>query len=152
MDVDVGYVKHPFGEETWIMAYEIDDPFCRTETGTVHAAAALPHATIPPPPAAVSLPCSLSEQIGEGDALFEYGKDDVFLKAPSHSRHEALEGIRIGPCQQISGEAVKAIAICCPQRRQLGISGAQEVDVGAINALAVHCLNLGGFLKEVNPP
>lgn len=60
------------------------------------------------------------------------------------ARHEALECIQIGPdfCEKISSDAVKAIAICCPRLRKLGISGILEVDAGAINALAKHCQNL----------
>lgn len=60
------------------------------------------------------------------------------------ARHEALECIQIGPdfCEKISSDAIKAIAICCPRLRKLGISGIQEVDASAINALAKNCQNL----------
>ncbi|KAK6142991.1 hypothetical protein DH2020_023339 [Rehmannia glutinosa] len=60
------------------------------------------------------------------------------------ARHEALECLQIEAdfCKMISSDAVKAIAICCPQLRKLWISGIREVDVNAINALAKYCRNL----------
>ncbi|KAK6143051.1 hypothetical protein DH2020_023399 [Rehmannia glutinosa] len=60
------------------------------------------------------------------------------------ARHEALECLQIGPdlCQMISSDAVKVIAICCPQLKKLWISGIDQVDGNAINALAKHCRNL----------
>ncbi|CAN4125932.1 unnamed protein product [Withania somnifera] len=60
------------------------------------------------------------------------------------ARHESLESLQLGPdfCERISSDAVKAIAICCPQLRRLRLSGIREVDGDAINALARHCRNL----------
>ncbi|CAN4111839.1 unnamed protein product [Withania somnifera] len=60
------------------------------------------------------------------------------------ARHESLESLQLGPdfCERISSDAVKAIAICCPQLRRLRLSGIHEVDGDAINALARHCRNL----------
>ncbi|KAK6121612.1 hypothetical protein DH2020_044639 [Rehmannia glutinosa] len=60
------------------------------------------------------------------------------------ARHEALECLQIEAdfCKMISSDAVKAIAICCPQLRKLWISGIREVDVNAINALSKYCRNL----------
>ncbi|OIT07749.1 PREDICTED: protein ARABIDILLO 1 [Nicotiana attenuata] len=60
------------------------------------------------------------------------------------ARHESLESLQLGPdfCERISSDAIKAIAICCPQLRRLRLSGIREVDGDAINALARHCRNL----------
>ncbi|KAK4488553.1 hypothetical protein RD792_004317 [Penstemon davidsonii] len=60
------------------------------------------------------------------------------------ARHEALECLQIGPdfCERISSDAVKAIAICCPNLQKLRLSGVHEVDAEAINALAKNCQNL----------
>ncbi|CAI9770353.1 unnamed protein product [Fraxinus pennsylvanica] len=66
------------------------------------------------------------------------------------ARHEELECLQIGPdfCERISGDAVKAVAICCRQLQKLRLSGIHEVDADAINALAKHCPNLAdiGFI------
>ncbi|KAK4379466.1 hypothetical protein RND71_001328 [Anisodus tanguticus] len=60
------------------------------------------------------------------------------------ARHESLESLQLGPdfCERISSDAIKAIAICCPQLRRLRLSGIREVDGDAINALARHCRDL----------
>lgn len=60
------------------------------------------------------------------------------------ARHESLESLQLGPdfCEKISSDAIKAIAICCPQLRRLRLSGIREVDGDAINALARHCRDL----------
>ncbi|XP_059633863.1 protein ARABIDILLO 1-like [Cornus florida] len=70
------------------------------------------------------------------------------------ARHEALESLQLGPdfCERISSDAIKMIAICCPKLRKLRLSGIQEVDGDAINALAKHCRNLTdiGFIDCLN--
>ncbi|KAF7138950.1 hypothetical protein RHSIM_Rhsim07G0034900 [Rhododendron simsii] len=59
------------------------------------------------------------------------------------ARHEALEIVQPGPFYNwISRNAIKAIAICCPNLRKLRRSGIRDVDGDAINALAKHCMNL----------
>ncbi|XP_006347948.1 protein ARABIDILLO 1-like [Solanum tuberosum] len=60
------------------------------------------------------------------------------------ARHESLESLQLGPdfCERISSDAIKAIAICCPQLQRLRLSGIREVDGDAINALARHCHGL----------
>lgn len=60
------------------------------------------------------------------------------------ARHGSLECLVIGPdfCERITSDAIKAIAICCPELKKLRLSGIHEVDAGAINALAKHCRNL----------
>ncbi|XP_017969337.1 PREDICTED: protein ARABIDILLO 1 isoform X1 [Theobroma cacao] len=70
------------------------------------------------------------------------------------ARHEALESLQLGPdfCERITGDAIKAIAICCPKLKKLRLSGIRDVHADAINALAKHCLNLVdvGFLDCLN--
>ncbi|KAK6121611.1 hypothetical protein DH2020_044638 [Rehmannia glutinosa] len=67
------------------------------------------------------------------------------------ARHEALECLQIGAdfCEMISSDAIKAIAICCPQLRKLWFTGIREVDANAINALGKYCQNLTdiGFIN-----
>ncbi|KAH7862605.1 hypothetical protein Vadar_007110 [Vaccinium darrowii] len=59
------------------------------------------------------------------------------------ARHEALETLQLGPfCVRISSNAIKAIAICCPNLRKLRLSGIHDIDGDAINALAKHCPSL----------
>lgn len=60
------------------------------------------------------------------------------------ARHEKLESLQLGPdfCERITSDAIKAVAICCPQLRKLRLSGIRDVDGEAINALARHCHNL----------
>ncbi|XVE74096.1 hypothetical protein DITRI_Ditri11bG0171800 [Diplodiscus trichospermus] len=66
------------------------------------------------------------------------------------ARHEALESLQLGPdfCERITGDAIKAIALCCPKLKKLRLSGIRDVYADAINALAKHCPNLVdiGFL------
>ncbi|XVF73515.1 hypothetical protein PTKIN_Ptkin12aG0207800 [Pterospermum kingtungense] len=66
------------------------------------------------------------------------------------ARHEALESLQLGPdfCESITGDAIKAIALCCPKLKKLRLSGIRDVHADAINALAKHCPNLVdiGFL------
>ncbi|XWS77310.1 hypothetical protein CRYUN_Cryun01aG0250200 [Craigia yunnanensis] len=66
------------------------------------------------------------------------------------ARHEALESLQLGPdfCERITGDAIKAIALCCPKLKKLRLSGIRDVYADAINALAMHCPDLVdiGFL------
>ncbi|XP_051132581.1 protein ARABIDILLO 1-like [Andrographis paniculata] len=59
------------------------------------------------------------------------------------ARHQELQCLQIGPdyCEKITSDAVKAIAICCPQLQKLRLS-IHEVEADAINALAMHCQSL----------
>ncbi|XWS45829.1 hypothetical protein CRYUN_Cryun14cG0013100 [Craigia yunnanensis] len=70
------------------------------------------------------------------------------------ARHEALESLQLGPdfCERITGDAIKAIALCCPKLKKLRLSGIRDVFADAINALAKHCPNLVdiGFLDCLN--
>ncbi|KAM7261071.1 hypothetical protein ACFE04_026546 [Oxalis oulophora] len=70
------------------------------------------------------------------------------------ARHRDLEILQLGPdfCERITGDAVKAIAHCCPKLRKLRLSGIRDVSAEAINALAKHCSNLSdlGFLDCLN--
>ncbi|EEF51610.1 ubiquitin-protein ligase, putative [Ricinus communis] len=63
------------------------------------------------------------------------------------ARHEMLESLQLGPnaCERISSDAIKAVALCCPNLKRLQLSGVREVRIDAINALARHC----GQLLEV---
>ncbi|KAB2068502.1 hypothetical protein ES319_A08G034900v1 [Gossypium barbadense] len=70
------------------------------------------------------------------------------------ARHEALESLQLGPdfCERITGDAIKAVALCCPKLKKLWLSGIKDVYADAINALAKHCPNLVdvGFLDCLN--
>ncbi|XVE76864.1 hypothetical protein DITRI_Ditri13aG0014500 [Diplodiscus trichospermus] len=70
------------------------------------------------------------------------------------ARHEALESLQLGPdfCERITGDAIKAIALCCPKLKKLRLSGIRDVYADAIDALAKHCPNLVdiGFLDCLN--
>ncbi|XVE56438.1 hypothetical protein DITRI_Ditri04bG0009200 [Diplodiscus trichospermus] len=70
------------------------------------------------------------------------------------ARHEMLESVHLGPdaCEQISSDAIKALAYCCPRLRRLWMSGIREVNADAINALAKHCSLLKdvGFVESDN--
>ncbi|KAE8696833.1 Protein ARABIDILLO 1 [Hibiscus syriacus] len=70
------------------------------------------------------------------------------------ARHEALESLQLGPdfCERITGDAIKATALCCPRLKKLRLSGIKDVYADAINALAKHCPNLVdiGFLDCLN--
>ncbi|XP_016712588.2 protein ARABIDILLO 1 isoform X1 [Gossypium hirsutum] len=70
------------------------------------------------------------------------------------ARHEALESLQLGPdfCERITGDAIKAVALCCPKLKKLRLSGIKDVYADAINALAKHCPNLVdvGFLDCLN--
>ncbi|KAE8697318.1 Protein ARABIDILLO 2 [Hibiscus syriacus] len=70
------------------------------------------------------------------------------------ARHEMLESIQLGPdhCEQISSEAIKVLAYCCPRLKRLWMSGVREANGDAINALAKHCRQLMdiGFLESNN--
>ncbi|GAB2270968.1 Protein ARABIDILLO 1 [Dionaea muscipula] len=60
------------------------------------------------------------------------------------ARHEMLESLQLGPdfCERITGDAIRALAVCCPQLKRIRLSGIREVDADAINALAKCCPNL----------
>ncbi|KAH7687569.1 RNI-like protein [Dioscorea alata] len=63
------------------------------------------------------------------------------------ARHEALENLQIGPdpCERITSDAVRHVALCCSGLRRLRLSGVREIDGDAVNALARHCT----WLEEV---
>ncbi|KAJ0961613.1 hypothetical protein J5N97_001110 [Dioscorea zingiberensis] len=60
------------------------------------------------------------------------------------ARHEALESLQIGPdpCERITSDAVRHVALCCSGLRRLRLSGVREIDGNAVNALARHCTGL----------
>lgn len=60
------------------------------------------------------------------------------------ARHEALECLQIGPdpCEKISSDAIRHVAMCCSKLRRLRLSGIREIDGIAIVALAKHCSQL----------
>ncbi|KAI3804244.1 hypothetical protein L1987_25640 [Smallanthus sonchifolius] len=60
------------------------------------------------------------------------------------ARHKLLESIQLGPdfCERITSDAIVAIAFCCPKLKKLRLSGIQDVNKEAINALATHCPDL----------
>ncbi|KAH7852445.1 hypothetical protein Vadar_024893 [Vaccinium darrowii] len=59
--------------------------------------------------------------------------------------HEALEILQLGPfCHKIRSDAIKAIAIYCPNLRKFRLSGIRDINGDAINAPAKHCLS---FIK-----
>ncbi|KAK8686403.1 hypothetical protein V6N13_125428 [Hibiscus sabdariffa] len=55
-------------------------------------------------------------------------------------------------CERIGGDAIKALAYCCPRLQRLWMSGVKEVNGDAINALAKHCRQLKdvGFVESDN--
>ncbi|MQL72041.1 hypothetical protein Taro_004371, partial [Colocasia esculenta] len=57
------------------------------------------------------------------------------------ARHELLESLQIGPdpCEKISSDAIRAVALCCPRLKRLRLSGVREIDAEALNALGRHC-------------
>ncbi|KAL0923322.1 hypothetical protein M5K25_007374 [Dendrobium thyrsiflorum] len=63
------------------------------------------------------------------------------------ARHEALESLQIGPdpCEKISSDAIRHVAMCCSRLRRLRLSGIREIDGLAIGALARHC----SLLEEI---
>ncbi|XP_078442164.1 protein ARABIDILLO 1-like [Wolffia australiana] len=60
------------------------------------------------------------------------------------ARHELLESLQIGPdpCEKITSDAIRAVALCCPKLRQLRLSGVHQIDADAVNALGRHCNSL----------
>lgn len=60
------------------------------------------------------------------------------------ARHEALESLQLGPdfCERISSDAIKSIALCCPNLKKIRLSGVRDINMEAINALAKFCLIL----------
>ncbi|XP_073001622.1 protein ARABIDILLO 1-like isoform X1 [Typha latifolia] len=60
------------------------------------------------------------------------------------ARHEALESLQIGPdpCERISSDAVRHVAMCCTWLQRLRLSGVREIDGEAIGSLARHCPRL----------
>ncbi|KAK8944276.1 Protein ARABIDILLO 1 [Platanthera zijinensis] len=57
------------------------------------------------------------------------------------ARHEALESLQIGPdpCEKITSDAIRHVAMCCPRLRRLRLFGVREIDGFAFSALARHC-------------
>ncbi|XP_072987400.1 protein ARABIDILLO 1-like [Typha latifolia] len=57
------------------------------------------------------------------------------------ARHEALEHLQIGPdpCERITSDAIRHVAMCCSRLRQLRLSGVREIDGDAVGALAKLC-------------
>ncbi|KAL9252499.1 ARABIDILLO 1-like protein [Drosera capensis] len=66
------------------------------------------------------------------------------------ARHEGLESLQLGPdeCERVTGDAIRAVAICCVRLRRIRVSGLREVDAEAIGALGRYCPDLVdvGFL------
>ncbi|KAG1354394.1 Protein ARABIDILLO 1 [Cocos nucifera] len=60
------------------------------------------------------------------------------------ARHEALESLQIAPdpCERITSDAIRHVAMCCTKLRRLRLSGIREVDGEAVGALARHCPQL----------
>ncbi|XP_008786259.2 protein ARABIDILLO 1-like isoform X1 [Phoenix dactylifera] len=60
------------------------------------------------------------------------------------ARHEALESLQIGPdpCERITSDAIRHVAMCCTRLRRLRLSGIREVDGEAVGAFARHCPQL----------
>ena len=60
------------------------------------------------------------------------------------ARHEQLESLQIGPdpCEKITSDAIRAIALCCPKLKCLRLSGLHQIDAEALNALGWHCCSL----------
>ncbi|KAH7659355.1 RNI-like protein [Dioscorea alata] len=57
------------------------------------------------------------------------------------ARHELLESLQIGPepCERVTSDAVRHVALCCSSLRCLQLSGVREIDAEAVNALSRHC-------------
>ncbi|GAB2217119.1 hypothetical protein Droror1_Dr00000281 [Drosera rotundifolia] len=66
------------------------------------------------------------------------------------ARHEGLESLQLGPdeCDRVTGDAIRAVAMCCVRLRRIRVSGLREVDAEAIGALGRYCPDLVdvGFL------
>ncbi|CAJ2648856.1 unnamed protein product [Trifolium pratense] len=60
------------------------------------------------------------------------------------ARHELLQSLQLGPdfCHEVTSEAIKAIAHCCPSLNKLRLSGIRDVNADSINALATYCPKL----------
>ncbi|KAK1262700.1 Protein ARABIDILLO 1 [Acorus gramineus] len=60
------------------------------------------------------------------------------------ARHERLQCLQIGPepCDRITPDAVRAVALCCSDLRRLRLSGVRDLDAGALAALAEQCRSL----------
>ncbi|PKA48761.1 Protein ARABIDILLO 1 [Apostasia shenzhenica] len=60
------------------------------------------------------------------------------------ARHEALESLQIGldPCERISSDAIRHVAMCCQRLKRLRLCGVREIDGLAMGALARHCTAL----------
>ncbi|KAG0473052.1 hypothetical protein HPP92_014909 [Vanilla planifolia] len=60
------------------------------------------------------------------------------------ARHEALESLQIcpDPCEKISSDAIRHVAMCCPRLRRLRLSSVREIDGLALGTLARHCTQL----------
>ncbi|KAM0934264.1 putative F-box domain, armadillo-like helical, leucine-rich repeat domain superfamily [Dioscorea sansibarensis] len=60
------------------------------------------------------------------------------------ARHEFLESLQIGPepCERVTSDAVRHVALCCSRLRCLRLSGVREIDAEAVNALSRHCPEL----------
>ncbi|KAK1273273.1 Protein ARABIDILLO 1 [Acorus gramineus] len=60
------------------------------------------------------------------------------------ARHERLRCLQIGPehCDRVTPDAVRAVALCCPDLRRLRLSGVRDVDAATVSALSEHCRDL----------
>ncbi|KAJ0961880.1 hypothetical protein J5N97_029708 [Dioscorea zingiberensis] len=60
------------------------------------------------------------------------------------ARHDFLESLQIGPepCERLTSDAVRHVALCCSRLRRLRLSGVREIDAEAVNALSRHCPQL----------
>lgn len=63
------------------------------------------------------------------------------------ARHELLETLQIGPepCEKITSDAIRGLAICCPRLKRIRLSGIAEIHADAIKILASHC----SYLEEI---
>eukprot|EP00250_Pteridium_aquilinum_P002467 c1268_g1_i1 orf=484-3261(-) len=59
------------------------------------------------------------------------------------ARHGVMESLQLGPdCERITSDAIRVVALCCPNLRRLRLMGVREVDGDAIGALVKHCPHL----------
>ncbi|KAL9267129.1 ARABIDILLO 1-like protein [Drosera capensis] len=63
------------------------------------------------------------------------------------ARHEGLESLQLGPdeCERVTGDAIRAVAMCCVRLRSIRVSGLREVDEMALGDLtALRFLSVAG--------
>ena len=69
------------------------------------------------------------------------------------ARHVSLCSLQLGPdCERISSDAIRVIALCCPNLKRLRLIGVRDVDRDAIEGLVKHCIHISelGFIDSAH--